>query len=316
MEAKAVVAAFSDSPTLRETLAVLLERECHLEFLSPNTTAPMAALSPDVAVVATRAPNPLLRDLTRQWPRLPIVAIDSRQVGDRDQTPLSSPSPTVHTVALEPLAIRAAVIGRLPVHPVGNLLRAIVGTVGETLHADLRYPFTMLRSFPALCVRSDGANTDAVLAAILREQVAVITEHIEHLERFRTRPRRVPLSEDFVTALCRHLEQPDILSTQRGLLCTCSLDTAAPPAAGPTALAPLVAMLVRTHLRRRSETSVIAVHATAHRIDMRYTLRAETAAKSTSWPLLLADLALESGSWRIATSASNGYETLTLSGVT
>lgn len=314
METKAVVAAFSDSPMLRETLAVLLERECRLQFLSPGTPAPVAALAPDLAVLAIPSPSALLRDLACRWPRLPIVAIDPRQIGGRE--PIPPPAPNVHTVPLEPQAIRAAVIDRLPTAPADGQLRTIAEAIGETLRTELRYSFTMLRSFSTFRTRNDRRDTDAILTAILCEQAAVIGEHVEQLERFRTRPRAAALSENFVRALCRQLEQPDAAATQRGLLCTCSLDTASPAVPGPVALAPLVATLLRAHLRRRSELSVINVYAGAHGVRMRYTLRATAPLTSPSWPLLLADRLLDSCAWRTSTSADDGHETLTLFGVT
>ena len=84
---------------------------------------------------------------------------------------------------------------------------------------------------------------------------------------------------------------------------------------GPLALAPLVATLVRAHLRRRSALSVITVRAVHGRVSMRYALRSAAQANTGSWPLLLANLVLESASWRISTSFSNGRETLSLFGV-
>jgi hypothetical protein len=316
METTPVVAAFSDSPLLRETLAVLLERDCHLEFFSPSATASAATLAPDLAVLATQSPSAVLHDLVHRWPQIPIIAIDPQQIGGRELTPMSASAPNVHTVPLEPQAIRAAVIDRLPTPPPDSQLRAIAERIGATLRAELRYSFTMLRSFSAFGAPTASRDTDAILAAILCEQASVIGEHVEHLERFCARPRAVALSTTFVSTLCRQLAQPDTAATQRGLLCTCSLDTASPAIPGPTALAPLVATLVRAHLRRRSELSVINISAAAHRVSMRYKLRAATPSMKTSWPLLLADLLLEPSAWRTATSAGNGHETLTLLGVT
>ena len=314
-DAQAIVAVFSDSLMLRETLAVLLERECHLEFLSQGTTGAVGALSPDLAVLAMPTPDPVLRDLAREWPGLPIVAIDPTQIGGRETAALSPPGSGVKTVALEPQAIRTAVISRLPTtHPFDRRLRAMVSQIGETLRADLQYSFTMLRSFPALYARGAGHHADPILAAILGEQASVIGEHVEQLERFRTRPRTGQLAEDFVEELCRQLEHADAETSQRGLLCACSLDTASPTPPGPVALAPLVAALVQAHLRRRSEPAVINVRAAANRVSMRYTPRSAAHAKTTSWPLLLANLVLETWSWRISTSVSEGEEILTLLG--
>ena len=315
MEAKAVVAAFSESPMLRETLAVLLEGDCQLQFLSPGTTAPVAALSPDLALLATATPAPLLARLARHWPRLPIVAIDPTQIGGSAAAAAALAGAGIETVGLEPEAIRTAVISLLPARRPDDLLRVIVAEIGETLGADLRYSLTMLRAVPALCTRGGSRDTDSILASILCEQAAVIGAHVEQLERFRTRPRPMQVSEQFVSALCRQLEQADAATTQRGLLCACSLDTAAPAVPGPVALVPLVATLVRAHLRRRSELSVITVRAAHNRVSMRYALRSAAQAHTRSWPLLLASLVLESWSWRISTSVGDGHETLSVFGV-
>src|SRR5262249_4053674 len=98
MESPSLVVAFCDSPTIRETLAVLLEQECRLSFADAELGVP-AHLFADLALVATDAPAPLLNDLTHRWPALPIVAVSV----DAD-VPVRA-SRQVRTVPLEPHAI-------------------------------------------------------------------------------------------------------------------------------------------------------------------------------------------------------------------
>jgi hypothetical protein len=253
----------------------------------------------DLAVVAMRRPTDLLHDLTRRWPSLPIIAVAGA-------APRAAAEPGVASVPLDPRAIRTAVLQRLPDERQTSL-RASAGLVAETLQAELTYSFTALRSFSAVDARGTAANTIDMFAAIMREQSYVIGEAVEQLERFQKRRRAVETAPQFAAALCRALEQSDCLAAERGLLCECTVEGGTLSAAGPVTLAPEIAAFLRFHLRRRSDSPIAKVHATAHGVVLTYTPRPLADPATASWPLVLAALALRPWSWRVL-GASNGPE--------
>jgi len=309
METRSVVAAFSESPTLRETLAVLLEHDCHLRFLGGGSAAPIGGLPPDLAVVASDDPTPLLDALARVWPAVPIVSVD---VTGLRRPPVVAPHapgsrPGVQRVALDPHAIRAAVLQHLPPVP-DALLRGTTQVLATGLHDELSYTFVALRACSALYAGSPGPDTQGILAAVLREQSRVLEEHVGHLERFRRRPRTAPTSERFLEALCGALAQSDELATQRGLLCVPRGTVPARAPAGPLALAPTLAVLLRAHLRRRAEPTVAEVTISTGGLSVHYVRRATALRGTYSWPLLLAALALEPWSWQLRLDARNAHE--------
>jgi len=305
MNAAPVIVAFSDSLAVRETLSVLLEHDCTLRFFSAGIVPPRDSLLADLAVVAVRRPASLLHDLTERWPTLPIVAVQTAA----DITPAVTPAhPAVASVPLEPHAIRAAVMQGLA--SAGHApLRATVRMLAEALRAELNYPFAALRWFVAVEALSGGA--DEVLAAIAREQSYVLGEAIDHLERFRARSRLVETSREFLVALCRALERPEVPG-ERGLPCACIVDSRERMPAGPLTLAPLLGAFLRAHLRRRTDSPVITIRITAEGALLRYRPRPPVQAASDSWPLLLAALAARPWGWDLLRSADRGEEALAL----
>ncbi len=309
MEATSLVVAFSDSPALRETLSVLLEHDCQLRFLSADTSVPPDMLSADLALVATPGPTRLLLELRRRWPALPVVAVD---VG-ADDAPHPSPmaQPAIDLVPLEPHAIRSAVLRELRRQPPTSL-HATLRLLVETLRAELLYSFSALRSFAALHASASGPETYAILGAIMREQSYVLAEIVGCLHRFRDRPRGVDTSAHFVSALCRQLEQPDTLAAERGMLCECRVEPTATQHAGPLSLISTVAGLLRSHLRRRSDSPVIRVRASADGVVLSYPPRSAVQPSVGSWPLLLASLALQPWSWSVVTTRQPHEEAVSL----
>ncbi|MFI5397228.1 MAG: hypothetical protein ACHQ9S_16945 [Candidatus Binatia bacterium] len=299
MDATHHVVAFCDSPALRETLSVLLEHECELRFLAPDDVVVNNTICADLAVVAMHRPTDVLHDLTRRWPSLPIIAVAGA-------APRAATEPGVASVPLDPRAIRTAVLQRLPDER-HTFLRASAGLVAETLHTELHYSFTALRSFSALDAGSTAADTFAVFAAIMREQSYVIGEAGDQLYRFQRRPRAVETAPQFAAALCRALEQSDCLVAERGLLCECTVDRTALTAAGPVTLAPEIAAFLRFHLRRRSDSPIAKAKATARGVVLTYTPRTLADPPTASWPLLLAALALRPWSWHVL-STTDGPE--------
>ena len=170
-----VVVAFPESPALRETLAVLLERDCQLRFLRPEATPSDDCRAASVALVAIARPQSVVRDLRQHWPALPIVAVD---VTGEARTDVSSPPDgSVLRVPLEPHAIRSAVLRQLAPDADASL-RATARVIGETLRSHLSYACTALRSFSTLHASSAGPDTYALLGAVMREQSYVLGETV------------------------------------------------------------------------------------------------------------------------------------------
>jgi hypothetical protein len=303
-----VVVAFSESPALRETLAVLLEHDCQLRFLRADSAASADCGVASAALVAMSRPDPVLQELRQHWPALPIVAVD---VTRPSAGSLAEPRQTdggLYRVPLEPHAIRTTVLQRLAPDRDASL-RMTARLVAATLRADLAYPFTALRSFSALQASGGAADTYAVLAAAIREQCCVLADTFDQLQGFRGRPRAVEMSREFSVVLCHQLERSDRLTRERGLFCACSVDVAC-AVAGPVELAPAVASLVRAHLRRKAESAVVNVRLTGQGIILRYTRR--RAAATRSWPLLLAALALQPWCWLVGTRVDGDQEVVSL----
>lgn len=308
MEAASIVVAFSDSLFLRETLAVLLEHECELRFVSPDAASLPESLSPDLALVATPGPTRLLHSLTSRWPTLPILAVE---MPDARARPGLDAYPHVRRVALEPDAIRNAVRRELALPPHGALHDA-AQRMSAVLRTELAYSFTALRSFSALPATSSGPDGAAIIGAVLREQSHVVDECVALLHSFRTRPRAVAMSAEFVTILCAQLGQPETLPAARSVRCECIIDASSAHAPGPVALAPLIATLLRAHVRRRSDAASVAVRGEAGAVELRYPLRPSAAPCSDSWPLLLTSYALQPCSWRVSTATEADLETVSL----
>lgn len=300
-----LVVAFPESPALRETLAVLLEHDCQLRFLAPAAVAASDCGVASVALVAVRRPDPLVHDLRRHWPTVPIVAVD---VADAPPELLPRDS-LLFRVPLEPHAIRTTVLQHLaPDHHAALRMNARV--IAETLRAALSYSFVALRSFSALHASSAGPDTYALLGAVMREQSHLLGEAIEQLERFRSRPRAAEMSPEFPAALCRQLERLDHLGDDRGTFCHYVVDAVCAEA-GPVELVPVVAALLRAHVHRTADGALVGVRLTRQGIVMRYPRR-RTSAASRSWPLLLAGLALQPWSWSVSTQIADDQEVVSL----
>ncbi|MGD0947235.1 MAG: hypothetical protein ABSA52_07370 [Candidatus Binatia bacterium] len=305
MNAAPVVVAFSDSRPVRETLSVLLEHDCELRFMTHDGAPAADTMLADLALVAVRQPAGLLHDLTRQWPTLPIVAV---QTAAEMAPPMTPAYPGIASVPLEPHAIRAAVMQGL-VSAGHAPLWAAVWMLADSLQAELSYPLAVLRSFVVADALICGADT--VFAAIAREQSYVLGEAIDHLERFRARSRRTETSPEFLVALCRALEQPDA-PAELPLLCECSIDFGMRMPAGPLTLAPLIAAFLRAHLRRRADSPLITIGITAEGALLRYRPRPAQQAVSNSWPLLLAALAARPWRWQLSHSLDNAEGVIVL----
>lgn len=304
MEPAPTVVVVADSPAVSETLSVLLEHDCHLQFLTPDRLSPNLGDSADLALVALRQPENLLTTLRRRWPALPVVAV----LRDARRTPCASGA---ISVPLKPMAIRSAVREGLR-DDSASALRRSVRLVARTLQAELTYAFVAVRTLAPLDAARVGTASVTLFAAVMREQLCAIATAMEQLERVRARPRAVTSAPRFALALSSALAQPDAAARARGLLCHVATDTAVSLAAGPVSLAPLIAELLRWHLRRRSVSPAATVRHTGNGIAVHYCPHSSSAFPGGSWPLLLASLLLRRWSWRTWTVRSAQDETVAI----
>jgi len=299
MEVAPLVAAFSDSARLRETLRVLFQHDCELRFLSADAPLPADVPAPDLAVIAMRGPTPLLRSLQRRWPTLPIVTVDVANGTD-------ALGPDVLTVPLEPHAIRTAVLQRLDSDG-RTALRSALQRVGELLRAELAPAFAALRTVPALHAAHPGPDTKALLATVMHEQGQVMDHWLYCVEQFQNRARSADLSPHFGVTLCQRLEHPDSGAEGRGILYVCTIDMGLPHPRGPMTLVPSVAALLRAHVARRSAAAAAAVRVSADGLTLSYSAHHPHTPRPASWPLLLLSSALQPWGWH-AFSTSRGTE--------
>ena len=303
MEPAAVVAAFADSPKLRETLSVLLERDCRLHFVTGERPAP--SLPADLGLVATEDPTGPLRILARQWPGLPVIVVDGQHGAPMTARDGGSGP---YTVAFEPAAIRAAVRDHLVRAPVAGL-SATVRLLGEALHAELRYPLAAVRSLSSLAATALGPATRPMLTAILHEQSYVLAATLEQLASFRRRPRSVTLSSAFVPALCIELQRS--AAGAPAIVFDYAVDGLADAAPGPIALTETLAGFLRAYWRRCLASPVVRVHGTAHAISLQYLVRSQSIT-TASLPLVLCDVLLRPNGWRTRRDQEHDQETLRL----
>ena len=307
-DSRSVVVAFSESARLRETLAILLERDCCLRFLDTRVGTPADIAEPDLALIALSPAADLVPRLMSRWPSMPIVAIDLSD--RRESSPRSAGVPSsVQVVSLEPDAIRTAVLRRIP-GAADAALRGAVRSVIGTLQRELTYAFSALRSFVALQSANAGADAHAILAAVTTEQCHAIVENLDYLHAYLERPHFAAPSGGFVVAVCQQLEQSRSTAAQREMRCVCTVETPTACAAGPVDLAPLLASLLHAHLRRRAAVSVVDVRATSRDVTIRYQTRDAPRPVSQSWPLLLASALLEPRFWRIVVTHMDNEDIL------
>ncbi len=310
MHTAPVVVAFSDSQALRETLSVLLEHDCHLRFVGIDRVPPAESLGADVALVATRHAAGLLHELTRRWPTLPIVTVQMAETAP--QLPLSYRH--IASVPLDPHAIRTAVFQKSSAATDGAV-RARLEPIIAALREEIAYALGALRACAA--PRASGAAADAhVMALMMREQSRMLADAVDHLQRFCARPADVPIEPDFADAFCRELQRPDDVASERTLLYECTGDAGRLRDPGPVALVPLLVKLLRAHLRRRCDAPKVRIAWRADGIELRYPPRPRpvaTAQATATWPLLLAQLALERFRWQLASTGLDGAEAVCLS---
>lgn len=302
-----VVVAFSDSQALRETLSVLLEHDCHLRFLGIDRVPPADSMLADLALVATRHAAGLLHQLTRRWPTLPIVAVQMAEAAPR--LPLSYRH--IASVPLEPHAIRAAVFHKLSAST-HAALRARLEPIVEALREEIAYALGALRTCTA--PRAAGSAADAhVMALMMRQQSRILGEAIDHLQRFCARQVDAPLEPDFADALCHELQRPDAVPNERTLLYECTRDADTSHHPGPIALISLLGTFLRAHLRRRCDAPVVRIELRNDGIELRYPPRPAPTATQSTWPLLLARLALQRSGWHVSSTVREGAEAVRLS---
>ncbi len=312
MHTAPIVVAFSDSQALRETLSVLLEHDCHLRFLGIDRVPFAESIPADLALVATRHAAGLLHELTRRWPTLPVVTVQMAETPPR--LPLSYRH--IESVPLEPHAIRTAVFQKLS-GATHVELRTRLAPIIEALREEIAYALGALRACAA--PRPSGATAaDAhVMTLMMREQSRMLADAIDHLQRFCARPADTPPEPGFAEAFYQELQRPDDVPSERTLLYECARDATASRDPGPTALISLLAKLLRAHLQRRCDGPVVRIALRPGGIELRYPPRPRTTAtpqaSTATWPLLLAQLALERSRWRLSNTSLEGTEAVHLS---
>jgi len=296
---------------LRETLAVLLERDCRLEFLNPGAAGPVAALSPDLAILATPTPARLLHDLTRHCPTLPIVSVELAST----TAPAGTPGLPVGVtcVPLEPHAIRSAVMERLACGPDPEL-HATVRAIADALHAEVAQSLAALRTCARHLAKA-GTAAGTTLVDLVREHGAVVGAALDDLQRFQARPRQHQPAADFAAAVCRELAQHDATAETR-LVCGCKIDASIPLPPGPVALAPVVGAFLHAYLRRRVGAPVVRVAANDRGVRLWYPAPPASGPASALLPLRLAGLTLPSWRWSLSMSSSEDLEMILLSPTT
>jgi hypothetical protein len=307
MEAGCIVAAFSDSPALQETLSVLLEHECQLQFTSVESLTRRDVMPADLALVAMRSPAGVLREIATHWPALPVVAVSISEV---DLAAPPAPS-QARTVPLEPNAIRTAVRQELARHAAG-LPASAVALIAEAFRVQLASPITALRAVAGCAAQRPGAN-DAVLADVLRQQSYVLSQVVDQLNLFRMRPHRAVLSERFIADLCGDLELVDNAEGEPTVLCDRARSGGA-AAQGPVTLVPTLTAFLRAHLRRWSNAPVVCVRGSEREISMQYPVRPPGG--GFSLPLMLAGLVLQPWSWRVFRLIEQHEETVRIAPAT
>jgi len=303
MRTMPIVAAFSDSPRVRETLSILLEHECHVHFLPSHGGMRSQPIVPDVAVVATRAAPGVLRQVTDCWPGLPVVTIDIERPADL------APSVSVRHVPLEPQAIRTAVLCALAVDRYAALRRAIP-TMIESLRQEIAFVCALARSMPTYIHHAIRPATATVLGTITREQADALDDVVTQLRAFSNRPSEALPEPEFAGALYDTLETT--VEGTHGMPGSCT-GISRPTAAGPIALLPIIGGLLRTHLRRHAHTP-ITTRADSAGLVLRYCR--QPLVPAMSWPLLLAAAALRPCSWAVDVCTHGTEESVTLHPVT
>lgn len=290
MHTAGIVVAVSDTPAMRETLAILLEQECDLRFVT-STSAPLPELAvAEVALVALADPRPTLAHLARDWPHLPVVSVDlpGRSV---------AATGAQCRVPLEPHTIRSAVLERLSPVPESDLTGAI-RLVVDTLRAELAYALRALRTFSTLHATSPGPDTHALLGAVMREQSHVLAECLQQMDRYCRRACPTANGADFLATLRAVVDRGDNAPGSRRVVCRWSgAVSGAPP--GPIALAPLVAGYLLDHLRRGSAAAVVDGYEDANGLTVVYPPQRQASGARLPWALALADFALHPWGWRI-----------------
>jgi hypothetical protein len=210
-----------------------------------------------------------------------------------------------------------------------------VRTIAEVLHADLAPSLAALRAYARQLSRA-VIGADATPIGGVRRHSAVISALVEHLVRFHDRPRQVEQSSQFAAAVCRELVQQDASATMPRLIDSMRIDASMAHVAGPVPLAPLVAALLRAHLRPRVEGPAVSIDAGAHGITLSYAHQTLQEAAPTSdaaepvhsdpvaapesaptaavnLPLRLAALALQPWSWSVTTDRSGAADRVLVS---
>ncbi|MBI3785873.1 MAG: hypothetical protein HY270_20975 [Deltaproteobacteria bacterium] len=302
----AQVVAVAASAQNRETLSILLEDQCQLQFLTPATVSNGQTLHADMCLVCEAVSPALLDSLQRLYPKAPILIVG----GPDEARSLARAYRDVVVVALQPNELRRAVSDHLRNHqrsgPSSALARAI-NFVVEPLPAALAYPSHALRTLP---LHAAQPASTAIIASILIEQAAVLDTILQSLVSFVRRPVNADAGTDFFERICREIARLANASTRITYRRTSAGSWPSP--VGPTALVPLLCQLLSTYLRRRIDVATILLTVEQHRLSLEYPTRVEHVGGLAELVWRLSSLALDEHGWRLQRDATPGREILSL----
>ena len=280
-----IVTVFATNASLRETFAIVLENDCHVE-LARSTAAARRGSAPAVAVVATDAPAATASAIRHVWPEVPIVVVsdaESRRDVDRPRTGACEQH---EVVDLDPHAIRRTVLKHL--RPGRDAaLRGCATSIGTALRGDWTPHLRRLAGFAA-----ESRRTGPTIA----DDAAALIADADLLRVFSERSRQARQSDRFVHELVDRLR--DRLDSA-GAALALQRSAGGSRASGPLDLVDLIAALLAARLRSRRPEARIAAVATGSSLRIKCDLGAVANARCVSLALVLAGLALEPWSWRV-----------------
>ncbi|HVM98155.1 MAG TPA: hypothetical protein VMT89_17300 [Candidatus Acidoferrales bacterium] len=295
----AQVIAVAASAQYRETLSVLLEDECRLDFLAPaDLTRESELRAADLVLLCEPITAAVLDSLLGLRCGNSIVA-----VGTPESPPRLEPRfDQVQSIALQPQDLRA-VVHRCRRTEAGDLLCRAIHLVAEPVRKALTYPIDAWRSLPRHASEPTAA---AILTSVLAEQALVIEAVQLQIERYAGRPATVANETGFSASLHDALSEAAI--THERTLHWRSR-TASHPVSGPTALVPLLSNLLSTYLRQHAGQP-INWEISSDMFSLDYTVDAKAAAPTAELALRLATLALHACGWHLRRDSNQGIEHL------
>lgn len=288
-----IVAIFTSNRSLRETLGILLEHDCHVQAMPPAATATLGS-APSLAVVASPAATVVAARIRDVWPDVPVVVI--REANE----PAPARDETSEIVPLDPHAIRRAVLKHLRPSSDGTL-RLCAAAIGESLKAAWQPRLRRLRRELEPMTTSAREKMRADLAALMADHAL--------LQRFVNRPPDSRQSSMFIGELASLLREELM-----GSAFDFTVEEPLPrnPAQGPLALAAVLASLLAAAAQPQS-TQAIQARATEDSLYLSFAARRDHHLTHVPLALVLVGLALEPWSWRVLIHSDAAVDIVQLS---